>query len=201
MCPIEDGKWSVSIIDLKNNKPFDITKNLKSYSIPGPSDNDDDNDLGYSISQTKRECYSPSWSSDSKSILTQDMDTIFQINLKGEIINKFKIKGFGGSSVERCILSTDNQNIVYESNVDDSIPEGFHSNFIAVFIYNIKTKQSKRITPIGYSCSDIFLSGDKIYFDCLSTNPKSYDIFSIDLDGNNFKRELKNCYNFSKRNK
>lgn len=172
---LQNRKWKVVIVDVLNNKQINITRNI----------------MG--------DTFSPSWTHDSKGILIHDMNTIFQIDLNGNIIKKYKIKGFGTSSSDKCIMTADNQNIIYETLVSEPSPKEFQGVVNVIFIYNIKNNKSNRLTPAGFSCDTIFLEGIKVFFNSFNPKSKSFDIYSVYLNGKNFKLEFKGCRNLTKR--
>jgi TolB protein len=174
----ENSNWGVAIIDTGNHYPIDIIK-------PGIKEK-----VGY---------FFPTWSADSKYILAHSLDTLFIFNLKGEVQEKIRIKEFCGSSASKFLLLADNKRIVFDSFVDDLDSWGFGESPSAIFIYDILSKKTTRLTPKGYCCIFPVLSGEKIYFDCYPPKSKIRDIYSIDLNGNNFKMKLKNCWGFSVR--
>jgi Tol biopolymer transport system component len=178
--PEINNNWGIAVIDTGNHKPIDIIKPINNKHI------------GF---------YSPSWSADSKKFLVHNMDSIFIFNLEGTLQEKYWIKEFAGSSASKCILTSDEKKIVFESSVDELDLWGFNESPSAIFIYDIVNKTSKRITPLSYYCSEPFLLGEKIFFNGYAPQSKIGDIYSIDLNGNNLKTEFKDCWTFSAKRK
>lgn len=163
--------WGISIIDSGNHQPIDVA--------------------------FSKGFYSPSWTSDGKKILTHDMNTVFLFNLNGEIDTTYKIKEFGGSSAEECILTPDNEKIVFDATVDEPDSWHFGERPSAIFVYDIKSQKTIRISPVGYCCLSPHLDGNKIYFECLTPNSLIRNICSMDVDGKNFRIEFRDCSSFS----
>jgi TolB protein len=170
-----NNMWGIAVIDTANHQPIDIAKAKNFFSV--------------------------SWTADSKRILTHDMDTVFVFNLEGKIETKYKIKEFGGSSGDNCIMTPDEKNIVFNAVVDEPDLWDLNDWPSAIFVYDITSKTTKRITPAGYCCLGPYLVGDRIFFDCFPPKSTIRDIYSCDLEGNNLKLELNNCSSFSARRK
>jgi Tol biopolymer transport system component len=172
--------WGIAVIDTGNHKPVDIIK---------PTNY---NHIGY---------YSPTWSSDSKKIIFHNMDSIFIFDLNGTLQKKYRIKEFIASSSAKCILTPDEKKIVFETSVEEPDLWGLNESPSAIFIYDIINKTSKRITPVNYNCFEPFLFGEKIYFNGYAPGSKIGNIYSLDLYGNNFKTEFKDCRTFTAKRK
>lgn len=175
-----DYNWKVDIFDLKLNKVFPLTQILK------------------------KGCYSPSWSSDSKKVIVQDMDSVYMFDLAGLVTQKYSVKDidtilvYGISSSTTFLLTDDERKMVFESavfNENDLFWSGEPPT--ALFIYDAYTKHTKRLTPKGYSCSSPFISGDKILFNVYSPKSKNIEIYSIKLDGTDFKIEFTDRQNIT----
>jgi len=168
-----DYNWKVDIFDLELNKVFPLTQILK------------------------KGCYAPSWSSDSKKVIVQDMDSVYMFNLEGFVTQKYSTKEidsiliYGVSSNTTFLLTDDERKMVFETSVpnDEDLWE-FGEPPIALFIYDIFTKRSKRLTPKGYSCTSPFIFGDRVLFNGYSPKSKIKKIYSIKLDGTDLKLEF-----------
>ncbi len=168
--------WYICIIDKGNHNPVVITKSLNYGSGS----------------------FSPTWSADSKKILVQNMDTVFVFSTQAGLIEKIPISRMADqndiTSDSKFMLTSDESKIVFNCSVDEP---GFKEPPGAIFVFDRKTKTTKRITPKGYWCSQPFLKGAMIYFTCSKSKSKFDNIYSVKLDGSNFKLELSNASDFT----
>ncbi len=168
--------WQICLIDKDNHDPVIITKSQ----------------------DISTECFSPNWSADSKKIFAQNMDSIFVFSKGADLIEKMPIAPMTDkdniSSLSKFLFTKDESKIVFDGSVDEP---GFNEPPGAIFIFNRKTKTTKRLTPKGYWCSQPFLKGDKIYFTASKADSKFDNIFSIKIDGSNMKLLIRNGSDFT----
>lgn len=170
------ANWGISIIDTSENKVTDIIRPINSKY------------LGF---------FSPSWSSDSRKILSNNMDSIFMFNSDGTIIARFRIIGNPCSSSAKYLLNKDEKKIVFEFTTEDSNSRNFSGPVIGIYIYDIASRISKRISPTNYYCTQPVISGNRVYFTGEKPKSLSSDIYSMDFDGKNLKLEFTNARCFS----
>lgn len=168
--------WGVSIIDTGNTKVIGLNKywSIKPSSL-----------------------YSPTWTENSNMIIVHDMDSVFIFNILGKVISKFKVKEFGASSSDRCILVSGK--LIFDATVDEPDLWEFNEPPIAIFQYDTLTQVTRRITPTGYCAMFPFANKEKIYFECMSPKSKDRDTYSVDLNGNYMHEEFKNYRSFTTR--
>jgi len=168
--------WQIGIIDKDNHEPVIITKS-QNYTT---------------------ENFSPTWSADSKKIVVQNLDTVYIFSKEANLIEKIPVNTFANqddmTSFSRFCLTKDENKIVFDCSVDEP---GFNEPPGAIFVFDRKTKTTKRLTPKGYWCSQPFLKGDRIYFTASKKDSKFDNIFSIKTDGTEFKLMLKNASDFT----
>jgi len=150
--------------------------------------------------------YSPTWSDDGKKLLVHDMTHVFIVGLFGKIMDSIPIsqlrKGAEGSSGSRYFLSRDETSIIFDMDVNRAVSESPS----AIYVYNRGTKMTRKVSPDGYDCFQPVLKGDRIFF-CgwkvgdPAVEKKSFvgNIYSMAIDGSDFRVEFKNRRDFSYR--
>ncbi|MFB9843176.1 TolB family protein [Mucilaginibacter ginsenosidivorans] len=165
--------WSIAVIGSANGTPEVITKK-------------------------QEQCYAPAWRSDSESVVAQNLDDIFVFDLSGNIIDDYKVtdvvKGIGLSSTDRVLFSQDGKKMIYTCDVDEP---GYDGPPSAAFVYDIGNKTSVRLSPKGYYATGVWLQGDKILFTGGKIQSMVSNVYTVDLDGKNFKLLFANCSNIS----
>jgi len=154
-------------------------------------------------------CYMPTWSYDSKNVVVQNMKNVFIMDISGKIISTVSIKDIdngiaeltkdvGPSSSDRFIFTNYNKNIVFTSEVNE--PDGDDGPPTSVFIYDIIHKSTLRLSPKGYFAQHIVIKGDKILITAAKIKSSTAGIYTVDMDGKNFKMLLPNCSEISAKN-
>lgn len=155
--------------------------------ITGSQSNNKNNSLPQKIQ-------SINWTADSKSIVFHDRDYIYQVNLNGEIIKKQDVEALGvkkASSRDIFSYSPVNSEIMVYTKYppDNTMIEAYFYKPTSLYIYNFKTKQSKRLTPPGLLAQWPVWStdGNYIFFEGADKNfqqNKSIYLYRINNDGN-----------------
>ncbi len=168
--------WYIAIIDKDNHAPFVLTRDVKGG-------------MG---------SFAPSWTSDSRKVLVQNTETVFVLNLKGNILEKYLISTLidksDGSSSSTFVLSKDEKKIVFDNGVDE---KGYEGPAPAVFVYDKTMKSTSQISPKGYHCTQFYLKRDKVFFAASKGKSNITNVYSMDMDGKNLKLEYSNCWEFS----
>jgi Tol biopolymer transport system component len=150
----------------------------------------------------------PVWAPDGKSIIVHDSKDLKFIDLSGHIIrtiNLAKLAGglpdlkdiIGGSSSDRFMLTADNSRIVFNSGTNETAgPDGPPD---AVFVYNIASGKTMRLSPKGYNAFDVTLSGNSVLFSISKFNAAVVNVGQEDLDGKNYKLLFAGCMSVSAR--
>jgi len=176
--------WSVAITDFYNSTPKFLTRQLGV-------------------------CYMPSWSYDSKNLIVQNINNVLVLNLLGNIIKTYDVskmedgisalmKDVGPASSDRFILTSDNKKIVFTSEVNQ--PNGDGGPPTSIFIYDIESKSTTRLSPKGYFAQDIIIKGDKVLITASKIKSNIGGIYSVDMDGKNFKMLFPNCFAITAKN-
>jgi Tol biopolymer transport system component len=155
------------------------------------------------------EIWSPVWDREGKYILCHDNGNILKIDLDGQVISKTSYESTllpYGISDTRFGLSPDGDLILFDAYVNNEDMKGLNEPPLAVFIYNLSTGRTARITPPGVcALHPCWMSGNRILFEGFTekdvqghqgkseyeTDINRY-IYSIDIDGTNMKRLIVN---------
>ena len=141
-----------------------------------------------------------SWMSDSKKIVVSDSDSIFLIDLLGKVTGTYKISDIVKSnSGTNFRFTVDGKKIVFLGFVNEIVNSTGGSS--AVFVYDMATKKALRVSPKGYNFTGVIIHNNKI----LASGEKAasrpnWGVYSIDLDGKNFKLFLPNAGNITVKN-
>ena len=166
--------WNVAVIDTGHSEPKILTTKLMS-------------------------CYSPTWSSDNKSIVVQNLKKVYIFNLQGKILSSYKTTDLtntlGPSSSDRFILTNNGNKVVFSTEVDEP---GFAGGPpTALFIYDFVTHTSLRLTPKGYNAQGIIVNNDKVLFAGSKVKSPVQHIYTVNMDGSNFKLLFAHCSDIS----
>ncbi|MBS1519783.1 MAG: PD40 domain-containing protein [Bacteroidetes bacterium] len=161
---------------------------------------DADNKWFKILTRRMPEIWGVSWTSDSKKIIASDLDSVFFIDLNGEITNIYKTSDIAKNRWCRDFrLTTDGKKLVFLYHVDEIVNSTGGSS--AVFVYDMITKKKFRISPKGYHFTNVIIyhntvlaSGEKA-----SGVPNS-GVYAIDLDGKNFRLFLPNASDITVKN-
>ena len=136
--------------------------------------------------------YSPTWTEDGKNIIAQDMSYVYIIRLDGVIIKKIALKEIDTAlmitSDSRFLLTKDGGRLIYDSGVDEG-PEGDEPPN-AIFSYDLAVKTKRRLSPKGWDCWHPVMKDSLIYVNAVKINDSSFDIYSMNLEGGNFKKVI-----------
>jgi TolB protein len=179
----EKSNWSIAIIDAANT--------------------------GYKVLTAQLEqSYMPTWQADSKSVVVQNMDTVFIFDLEGNIITTYKVADMdrgvsvlqdaGPSSSDRFVFTNDGKKIVFSSEANE--PGGSDGPPTAVFVYNTESRSTLRLSPKGYFAGGVFIKGDKVLFTASKLKSNTQNVYIVDMDGKNMKILFPNCADISAKN-
>jgi Tol biopolymer transport system component len=149
--------------------------------------------------------YSPTWSDDGKKILVQNMKSVFIVDFFGRIMDSIPIARLreapAPTSSSRYLLTRDETSIIFDMEVDASSIDDSPS---AIYVYNRETQQTRKVSPEGYDCFHPVLKSDRIFFSGWKVGDPEVDhktfvgnIYSLAIDGSDFRLEYKNRRDFS----
>jgi TolB protein len=189
-----DGKFIVYNADINNKWSIEVIG----------SNNDEPKVLSGKINDS----YSPEWLANSKSIAVQDMAKIFVLDLSGNVMTVYDMKdlqgglpelkdGVGSSSFDQFVITDNNAKIVFSSETDEPGENGPPS---AIFIYDIASKKTLRLSPKGYDAGHIIIKDNIVLFTASKHNSSIASIYSVDMDSKNFKLLFPGCTDISAKN-
>ena len=88
-------------------------------------------------------------------------DLRYKINTNGELIEKYDLKKMFGdkfffSSSSRFFMMSDYNTLIFEAEID-AFMDGLKGPLSAVFTYNLRTKETQRITKKGFCSSGLWI--------------------------------------------
>jgi len=159
----DDGDWAIGVIK-SDNTGFRKIKGSPGYGL-----------------------YEPTWSPDSKSIIAHSLMDIFEFDLTGAELQKINVsKTFGDeialSSDSRFWMSKDKSSFFFNAGVDEGM-EGVEGPVYAVMYFNMRTKESVRISPEKMYASDLYVVGEnKLVFSGSKEKERQSNIYSYDFE-------------------
>jgi TolB protein len=176
-CPSSGCNWSIAVIGMDDQPPVIVSRNTT----------------------TKMGAFSPSWSEDGKKVIFQDMESVHFVDMKGDSVNDIPIGNMLGdpqpSSDAQFILSKDESRLIFNMEVEDSLANEEPPS--AIFAYDMHLQKSIRLSPKGYNCGRPLLKDGKVFFGGEKKGSEKNNIYSVDMDGKNWKMEFKNRSDFT----
>jgi len=173
----QKSNWLIAVIDAGNTEPVVLTRQLE-------------------------QSYMPTWTYDNKNVVVQNMEKVFVFDLSGNLVKDYKVsdmtKDLGPTSSDRFIFTKDNKKIVFSSSVDE--PGGKDGPPSAVFIYDIDSNSTLRLSPKGYWSDDVIIKDNKVLFTASKMTSVIQNVYVVDTDGKNFKILFPNCYDLTAKN-
>jgi dipeptidyl aminopeptidase/acylaminoacyl peptidase len=130
--------------------------------------------------------FSPTWTSDSKRIISHNLSTIYNFDLNGKLIDTIDIHNTLGenyfmSSNTRFIFTSENKLIVFSCDINETM-KNVDGPLEAVFSYNTITKKITRLSPIGMDASDLDIEKDSnVMFSGSRESEKYKSIYRVNL--------------------
>ena len=166
---LDDTRWGISIIDKAGSDYWDIIF---------PKNAHDDIWVG---------C----WANDSKSLFALDFKNIYQIGIKGAVIQTISFKDLSldiRSSDSTCSLSPDGNNLLLAISVELPDMDRFEFPVDVVYLLNLKTRKTTRLSPKGVlASSPIWLPDGKSFVFHGEGGIKS-GIYRMDISSNQVKQ-------------
>jgi Tol biopolymer transport system component len=187
MCLIRPYPWGIGVVDLEDTYFHILTE-------------------GSNI----RNVWAPTWDLEGKYVLCRGDGNILKIDLNGNIISKIPYKNidltYGIANGTRLSLSSDGNYLLFDAMVENETINGLHEPPITIFIHNLLTGKTTRVTPAGIcALRPCWVSDSKIIFegfikDDITGHQGKYEyeididraIYSIDIDGKNLKKLIEN---------
>jgi TolB protein len=129
---------------------------------------------------------STTWSADSNSVLTQDLDSIYILNLRGDLLKKLSVSDIVDdisyiSSSTTYVLSVDGKSLIFDT---DQLPDDKRAPMI--WAYDLSTKKRKQISSKTFGAMHpVVLPDDEIVFTGfpLTRRRGSSGIYKMKTDG------------------
>lgn len=174
---LEKSRWDIAIIDVANTAPRLLTTQLE-------------------------QSYAPVWNADSKSVVVQTIDQVYVFDLEGNIEKTYKVADmtntYGPSSADRFVFTADKGKIIFSTEVDEP---GFEEGPpTAVYVYDIASKSTLRLSPKGYYGRGVCLKNNKVLFSGGKVTSPTEKVYTVDLDGKNLKVLFPNANTISAKN-
>jgi hypothetical protein len=220
----ESGKDTIryiGVIDLVSGVKS-LFRNLPSDNAYGPTWSPDDKELLFKIfvnahwrlglvradgtgfqfigelSPTNQDFESPAWALDGKSLYCQDLTNIYQIDLTGKVLSRWKISDALSkadmNSNNRIEPATDGQHLLLDADLDKDGPiKNWDGPPPAVFLFDITTGQAKRISPVTPYAWEPYWLNEKEYLFTGTNDGKHFEIYKATLAGGTPQLLIKNA--------
>lgn len=186
-----ENEWQIAIASV-DDKTFKILTKNKVKNVSG--------------------FYSPTFTSDSKSIITHDMSNIFEFSLDGEVMNIFPIdkidpdKKVFMSSASTVWYDKNNFALIFDCETENEFG-GTYENQNRIYRFDIAKNSLTKVSPDEYSATNpaVSFTDGKIFFNAFTKDDVvkktdgdmeyfeiNYSIYSTDIKGDKFSFLLKN---------
>jgi Tol biopolymer transport system component len=171
----KDNRWHAVVLDVKSGDWRILTEKVNTS-------------IGVS---------STTWGADSKSILTQDLDNVYQISLAGDLQRKFGVSEIVDdisyvSSSTTYLLANGGGAVVFDT---DELPDDKRPPMI--WHYDLTSKTRKRLSPKNLAAYHPVLlpSGDELVFTAVSLarRKSAPAIYRMRMDGTNLQLVVANA--------
>jgi Tol biopolymer transport system component len=163
------------------------------------------------LGQKIKNNFSPEWLLNSKNIAVQDLEKVLVYDLAGKTSSFYNMKdmmgglqelkeGVGQSSNDRFVFTKDSKKIVFNSDIYDRNSESDDEPPQAVFVYDIVSKKTIRLSPKGYYAFEPIVKDERIFFSASKGTSEIINIYSIEMNGKNFKLLFPGCRKISAKN-
>jgi len=172
------NEWGIKCVDKGNLHPVNIASAHDSLS-------------GY---------FSPTWSADSRKIAVQNMTGVDIYDLDGKVLRSIPFEQFDTSiqfsSASSFFLTGKEDKIVFWGS-DGAAASVKADAPAAVFVYDMATAKTNRISPKGYDCWRPLIKGDTVFCRGRHGNSLKENTYRMDLDGGHFKLAYKDKIDIS----
>ena len=142
--------------------------------------------------------FSPTWSADSRKIAAENSAEVFIYDLDGNVLHSIPFEQidkaiFGANTFN---LTGKEDKLVFWGTIGaDSTPS--YNAPAAVFVYDLATSTTNRISPKGYDCWRPVIKGDTIFCRGRHGNSLKENTYRMDMDGGHFKLAYKDKIDIS----
>lgn len=127
-------------------------------------------DSGYRTIKNTQNEYAPAWAVNGKSFFSHDMDSIYWMDLEGNLIKKWRINEIipqgGMSSASHIHASPDGKTLIMDVDMDETIHrKNWDEPPLALWIFNLDSEKATRITPQGMlAWSPFWINSEEFIF-------------------------------------
>ncbi|QLZ70459.1 Protein TolB [Legionella sp. PC1000] len=212
----KSGSRYLAIIELKSGKVQQL-KNIPSANSFNPVWSPDGNKLlfntfinhnwhlalihadgsGYYLIKNTQNEYSPTWAKDGASFFSQDLDAIYWMDFKGNLIKKWIIHEIipqgSMSSASRLHISPDGKTLIMDVDMKEAILKNWNEPPPALWTLNLESGETTRITPKGIPAwSPFWINSEEFIFLTQRINEKTPGLYRGSLKSPSKVRLLKN---------
>ena len=144
--------------------------------------------------------FSPAWSADSRKIAVQNMSSVFTYDLDGKVLRSIPFQLIDTAiqfSSECSFMLTGKEDKLVFWGSDGSAVATRADAPAAVFVYDLATAKTNRISPKGYDCWRPLVKGDTVFCRGRHGNSLKENTYRMDLDGGHFKLAYKDKIDIS----
>ena len=134
--------------------------------------------------------FSPTWSADSRKIAVQNMSGVYIYDLDGKVLREISFQQIDSAiqfSSESSFMLTGKEDKLVFWGSDGAAAAARADAPAAVFVYDLATSKTNRISPKGYDCWRPVIKGDTVYCRGRHGNSLKENTYRMDLDGGHFK--------------
>jgi Tol biopolymer transport system component len=144
---------------------------------------------GYKIlgSTSPIDIYSPTWKSEQE-LIGHDLTNLYTLDLSGKVIDTQPLASLVGkelslSSSNRFFYTKDGKKLVFNAGNSDIMNSVGPTE--AVYVLDIVSKKTSRISPEGFNASSVYVTADdQIFYSASKTSDSIFQIYTADLSGN-----------------
>jgi TolB protein len=150
------------------------------------------------LSPANEDFQSPAWAIDGKSIYAQDLTYIYQLDLNGKVSKQWKIAEALSeadlNSNDRFDPAEDGKSLLLDADLnEEGHIKAWEGPPPAIFLFDINTGKSKRISPPKvYAWDPCWLNAEEYVFTC-TTDGRHFGIYKLSLTGKEPQLLLKNA--------
>lgn len=173
------NEWSIKCVDKDNLHPLPVA-------------DAEDSLQGY---------FSPTWSSDSRKIAVQNMSGVYIYDLDGKLVRSIPFGQIDttiqfSSTSSFCLTGKEDKLVFWGSDGSAAVAARTDAP-AAVYVYDLATAKTSRISPRGYDCWRPVIQGDTIFCRGRHGNSSKENTYRMDMDGGHFKLAYKDKIDIS----
>lgn len=155
-------------------------------------------DSGYQLIQNTKGEFSPAWAIDNNSFFSHDLESIYWIDIKGNIIKKWSLQTIIGnadmSSASRIQVAPDGKKLIMDVDMRETITiKNWDEPPSALWMYDLSTNKSTRLTPKGLlAWSPFWINAEDYVFTTQKPSEKNSSLYRGSIKYTSFSPILNN---------